>query len=74
MNLATGTNPRGRLITYSVRDPRTGMPLFEFQAGRFSRKMLLREARKHGIALPLKVFWTTANRWGFDSHARLVEA
>lgn len=74
MTTNLGKNERGRKILYGAVEPSTGVLMFQFEAGRFSRKMAAREAAKRGVMLPIKVRWATFNRWGMDFHERLVSA
>jgi hypothetical protein len=72
VNNLKGTNERGRLITYTVHDPATGLELFHYQAKRFSAQATIREASSRKIMLPVEVRWMTANRWGFNTQHRTV--
>ena len=73
MTVNHGRNERGRPITYKIKDPKTGGEMFSFEAGRFSRDAVKRECDTRGIALPVNVVWTTANRWGWNTQERRVE-
>ena len=72
-NLPTGTNERGRTITYKIKDLKTGGLMAELRAGRFSQAMIKRECARLGLALPVRVVWQTPNRHGWDTNARRVE-
>jgi hypothetical protein len=74
LNNPTGTNDRGRRITYDVHDTITGELLFTCYAGRFSTKHIRGECSFRNITLPVDVRWYTNNRWGMNFKHRLVSA
>jgi len=74
VNNPTGTNDRGRAISYDVHDLATGKLLFTCYAGRFSVKHIQAECSFRDINLPVDVRWSTNNRWGMNIQHRLVSA
>ena len=70
MSTNTGTNERGRDITYIVMKDKE--ELFRITGKRFNKAKVIKECKARGIESPVQVHYITLQLWGFKDVIRGV--